>query len=88
MADIVNLRQARKRRARDAARREGDANAAKHGRRKDDRDRDAAATALEARRLDGHRRERDRGEDGCEDGGEDGGDGPDAADSAGPDERA
>ncbi|MEC9435644.1 MAG: DUF4169 family protein [Pseudomonadota bacterium] len=82
MADIVNLRQARKRKARDAARREGDANAAKHGRRKDDRDRDAAVTALEARRLDGHRRDVQAREEPDEDG-----DGPDASGSAGPDER-
>ena len=79
MADILNLRQARKRKARDAARREGDANAARHGRPKADRTRDAAVTALETRRLDGHRRDPGAGEP---EGGAD-----DAPGSAGPDER-
>lgn len=59
MAEIVNLRQARKAKARDAARKAGDANAAKHGRGKGEKARDAAERAAEARKLDGHRRERD-----------------------------
>lgn len=83
MADILNLRQARKRRARDAARREGDANAVKHGRPKAARRLDAAVTSLETRRLDGHRRDREAPDPQTDpDTGAD-----DAPGSAGPDER-
>lgn len=57
MAEIINLRQARKRKARDAGRREGDAAAARSGRSKAERARTEAETALAARRLDGHRRD-------------------------------
>ena len=57
MSEIVNLRQARKRRARDEKRRKGDANAAKHGRKKAESARVEALAELDRRRLDGHRRE-------------------------------
>ena len=55
MAEIVNLRQARKRRARDTARAEADANAARHGRARSDREAAEALDALARRNLDGHR---------------------------------
>lgn len=53
----MNLRAARKTAARDAARKQGDANAAKFGRSKGQKlaEKDAAARA--ARHLDQHRRE-------------------------------
>ncbi|MEO0682326.1 MAG: DUF4169 family protein [Pseudomonadota bacterium] len=57
MAEVVNLRHARKRRARAADRAKADANAARHGRSKAERDADAAEAGREARRLDGHRLE-------------------------------
>ncbi len=63
MSEIVNLRQARKRRDRDEKRRKADENAAKHGRAKADRERHDALTNLERRRLDGHRREDPEPED-------------------------
>lgn len=57
MAQIVNLRARRKDAARAAARVQADANAAKHGRTKAERDRDRAAADKSERLLDGHRRE-------------------------------
>ncbi|WP_298432961.1 DUF4169 family protein [uncultured Jannaschia sp.] len=57
MAKLVNLKAARKARDRDAARAAGDANAAKHGRTKAEREAERAAAAKAARDLDGHRRE-------------------------------
>ena len=59
MGDLVNLRQAKKRKARAEARADGDANAARFGRTKGERlaEKDAADRA--ARTLDGHRVERD-----------------------------
>jgi hypothetical protein len=57
MAKIVNLRTLRKQKARDEKRREGDANAARHGLGKAQKDL-AKARAEKARRdLDGHERE-------------------------------
>ncbi len=53
----VNLRRARKQKAREEARAEADANAARHGQTKAERTLRAARENLEARRLDGHRRE-------------------------------
>ncbi len=53
----VNLRRARKQKARDEARAEADASAARHGQTKAERTLRAARQDLEARRLDGHRRE-------------------------------
>ena len=57
MAEIVNLRQARKQAARTAARDQADANAAKHGRTKVDRQVEKARAEKAARDLDGHKRE-------------------------------
>jgi hypothetical protein len=53
----VNLRRARKQKAREEARAEADANAARHGEAKPVRSLREAWQELEARRLDGHRRE-------------------------------
>ncbi|MGM0586448.1 MAG: DUF4169 family protein [Pseudomonadota bacterium] len=62
MGQVVNLRRARKRRTRDETRREGDENAARHGRTKGDRAREAAERESEARRHEGHRLDRDEDE--------------------------
>ena len=53
----VNLRRARKQKARDEARAEADASAARHGEAKPVRSLREARDALETRRLEGHRRE-------------------------------
>ncbi len=53
----VNLRLARKHKARQQARAEADANAARHGEAKPVRSLREAQDQLEARRLEGHRRE-------------------------------
>ena len=57
MAEIVNLRQVKKQAARKAARIVADANAAKHGRTKAERDLEKARAEKTARALDGHKRE-------------------------------
>lgn len=57
MSRIVNLNRARKDRARTEKRSEADANAAKFGRTKAERQAEAASTAREAAILDGHKRE-------------------------------
>jgi len=54
---VVNLRRARKQKARASARTEADANAARHGETKGVRSLRGAQSELEARRLDGHRRD-------------------------------
>jgi len=54
---IINLRRARKQKAREGARTEADANAARHGEVKPVRALRAAREELETRRLDGHRRD-------------------------------
>jgi hypothetical protein len=59
MAEIVNLRQAKKQAARKAARSAADANAAKHGRTKAERDLERKQAEMAARNLDAHRRETD-----------------------------
>ena len=56
-AKIVNLRQARKHRARSRDRAAGDANAARHGEAKAARKLRSAQEDLDRRRLDGNRRE-------------------------------
>ncbi len=56
-AEIANLRLGRKRKARAEARARADASAARHGQTKAERTLRAARQELEARRLDGHRRE-------------------------------
>jgi len=58
-AEIVNLRRARKAKAREKAEEAAAHNRATFGRPKAERDRAAAESALEARRLDGHAREDD-----------------------------
>lgn len=59
MAKIVNLRTRRKQAARDAARKDGDANAARHGVSKLARDLERARHDKARRDLDAHRRERE-----------------------------
>ena len=59
MSNVVNLRQARKQHARKDAKATADANAAKHGRTKWERQAEEAAQALDQRRLDGHKRDDD-----------------------------
>jgi phage protein D len=59
MAEIVNLARAKKQAARKAARVTADANAAKFGRTKAEREADRAQAEKAARDLDGHRREAD-----------------------------
>lgn len=57
MGQITNLNQFRKQKARDAARRKGDENAAKYGRSRAIREAEAEGAARAARILDAHRRE-------------------------------
>lgn len=57
MAEIVNLRRARKTRAREDARRDADENAARHGRTRGRKTLDADAPARISRLLDGAKRE-------------------------------
>lgn len=56
MADVVNLNQVRKRKKREDARAQGDANAVRFGRSKVERDGKKAQDALEEAKLDGARR--------------------------------
>lgn len=51
----INLRMARKEKSRAAARAQADANAARHGQPKATREAENARSALEIRRLDGHK---------------------------------
>jgi len=60
---VVNLRRARKQKARNADRAAADASAARHGETKAVRDLRAAREEIEARRLEGHRRD---DADGCD----------------------
>ena len=59
MTEIVNLRQAKKQAARKAARSTADANAAKFGLTKAERELEKARAGKAARDLDGHQREAD-----------------------------
>lgn len=59
MAELINLRLARKARARAEAERQAAANRARHGERKGDREQRSADLAREERRLDNLRRETD-----------------------------
>ena len=59
MAEIINLRRARKARARDQAATEAATNRMRHGRTKAETARDELAEARARRHLDGHRRESD-----------------------------
>lgn len=56
---IVNLRTARKQKARASKRKAGDSAAARHGESAPDKAQREAERALSERRLDGHRRETD-----------------------------
>jgi phage protein D len=56
MAEIVNLRQAKKQAARKAARAAAEVNAAKHGRTKAEKELERARADKAARDLEGHRR--------------------------------
>lgn len=62
MAKVINLRTIRKQRARDEARAEGSANAARHGQGKVEKSLLQAEAALTARKLDGHKREPEKGD--------------------------
>ena len=57
MTGIVNLNRARKERARAEKRQQADANAARFGRTKAERQAEAARAAREAAVLEGHKRE-------------------------------
>jgi hypothetical protein len=57
MGEVVNLRAAKKQAVRKAARTVADANAAKHGRTKAERELEKAQAEKAARELDGHKRE-------------------------------
>lgn len=57
MAEVVNLRIVKKQAARKAARSKADANAAKFGRTKVERDLEKARAEKAAKALDGHKRE-------------------------------
>ena len=57
MAEIVNLRQARKAKARTVKEAEASTNRVKFGRAKAEKAVEAAKKALECKRLDGHKRE-------------------------------
>lgn len=59
MGEIVNLRQAKKQAARKAARATADANAARFGRTKTEREVEKARAEKAARDLEAHRRETD-----------------------------
>ena len=58
-SNVVNLRVVRKSAARDAARKQGDENAAKFGRTKAQRLREEAEAARAAATLEGHKRDSD-----------------------------
>ncbi|WP_103255554.1 DUF4169 family protein [Tabrizicola aquatica] len=57
MAEVVNLRTVKKQAARKAARQTADANAAKHGRTKAERELEKARAAQATKALDGHKRD-------------------------------
>jgi hypothetical protein len=57
MGEVVNLRSVKKQAARKAARASGDANAAKFGRSKAERELEAARAEKASRDLEAHRRE-------------------------------
>lgn len=63
MAKVINLRTIRKQRARDDARAEGAVNAMRHGQSKAERTLLEQEQAMSARKLDGHRRNVDTGDE-------------------------
>lgn len=64
MSKVINLNQARKQKARTEKRARGDANAAKFGRTKTERQTEATRQEKARRDLDGHKRDVGRGDDG------------------------
>lgn len=56
-ADVINLRRARKQKARSERERQAEANRLRFGRSKEERQQEAATKSLEDRRLDGSRRD-------------------------------
>jgi hypothetical protein len=62
MGEIVNLRRARKQRDKRAKEEAAQANRAAHGRSKAERELTAAQAQLENARFDGHRRDRESGD--------------------------
>ena len=62
MAEVVNLRRARKERARGEAAKQADANRVAFGRTKAEKSLTAAERDLTTRRIDGHKRETPEGE--------------------------
>ena len=62
MAEVVNLRRARKERARAEAAKQADANRVAFGRTKAEKSLTAAERDLAARRIDGHKLEKPEGE--------------------------
>ena len=60
MAEVVNLRQARKLKARAAREQSAERNRALHGRSKAEKQRDREAAESAKSFLDGHRRDKDR----------------------------
>jgi len=63
VADIINLRRARKAKARDAKGKEAEANRLKHGVAKSVRDLAKARADKDSRAADSHKLDRDAGED-------------------------
>lgn len=63
--EIINLKRARKAKARTAREAEADANRLRFGRTKAERQLSSAKDELAARRLDGHRLTREDDDDGC-----------------------
>jgi hypothetical protein len=63
MADILNLRQARKQKARLEKERDAARNRTLHGRTRAEKDRDRLSAATSDRFLDGHRREQPGADD-------------------------
>jgi hypothetical protein len=61
MSELINLRQARKRKRRDDKARAAESNRLAHGRTKSEKERTKLSQELEAKRLEAHRR--DRGHD-------------------------
>ncbi len=59
MADVVNLRQFRKQKARDDREAAAEQNRALHGRTKAEKERDRIAAERAGKFVDGHRRDRD-----------------------------
>ena len=59
MSNVINLNKFRKARAKSSERKTADANAARHGRSKAEKNRDATRKEAEIRHLDGHKRDKE-----------------------------